>query len=590
MRGIIIFDFSSDVIYHRFSEDFNKRLLELAIEQTLIEANDEKVKFVTPDILVQIFSPLINSQRIMSCEFNNSYASIQLENDFNCAFEEFIGYLFMFIGNEQVDFLQRAAGVSIALGKRICGPDLSLLKHDKQREKLFERMLTAWEYLYSSEQSVLLETVEQLLMKLDSRIAVRNALNLVQDKLKQYKGHSILFVNGKLASIYSTNKAQVPSSADLLFIRVLCHSEGNTTALSTHNMFLEGNTTTPRTGCISCIVHCFPIYEKVVLAVVLEHGHIQISSTILDTFSAIHRLRNSQGHQDSQTLALAIETLETCVKQAQDQFKKYKGCPLEVEEAAKTIFHVKWSTISKTYSEYLSSGDKEALARLNSTLPKFNSVLTELFRLMYLSNKHLPGHDELLDISASLTAKLDCFKDTTVVNLYLNAVMEQYFKDFPGLVHFIHIDRSNGRITTSGVMESNISADIECKIRQMVTLSRSYLAKGYFSMAWKDIGFNYTYFLWFEDLNGTRLKPKETILQSNLNKPRIPVGVTSGNYYTWLIDTCFPKMDHNKVKCFELFCVHLGLVTQTCVLEHFRRISATINDIMAVHPDATDLL
>lgn len=45
---------------------------------------------------------------------------------------------------------------------------------------------------------------------------------------------------------------------------------------------------------------------------------------------------------------------------------------------------------------------------------------------------------------------------------------------------------------------------------------------------------------------------------------------------------CFPKIPHTKIKCFELYCVHLGLMSSSCVLEHCRRLAATINDVTGV--------
>lgn len=47
---------------------------------------------------------------------------------------------------------------------------------------------------------------------------------------------------------------------------------------------------------------------------------------------------------------------------------------------------------------------------------------------------------------------------------------------------------------------------------------------------------------------------------------------------------CFPKMAPNKIKCYELFCVHLGLVTAQCVLEQTRRLSASIWELKG-HPN-----
>ena len=47
------------------------------------------------------------------------------------------------------------------------------------------------------------------------------------------------------------------------------------------------------------------------------------------------------------------------------------------------------------------------------------------------------------------------------------------------------------------------------------------------------------------------------------------------------MDTYFTKAanNSNKIKCYELYCIHLGLVTPSCVLEHARRLAATINDV-----------
>lgn len=79
-----------------------------------------------PNVLVQLFSPLVASQRIMFCQFDNSYTSLECADDMNFVFEEFLGYLLLQIGNESVQTLQRIAGVALTMMKRVCGPDLSL--------------------------------------------------------------------------------------------------------------------------------------------------------------------------------------------------------------------------------------------------------------------------------------------------------------------------------------------------------------------------------------------------------------------------------------------------------------------------------
>nr|CAD7400668.1 unnamed protein product [Timema cristinae] len=57
-----------------------------------------------------------------------------------------------------------------------------------------------------------------------------------------------------------------------------------------------------------------------------------------------------------------------------------------------------------------------------------------------------------------------------------------------------------------------------------------------------------------------------------------------------LIETCFPKTSPSKVRCYELYCIHLGLATSSCVLEHSRRLAATIWEVTGVANNPLDIL
>lgn len=66
-------------------------------------------------------------------------------------------------------------------------------------------------------------------------------------------------------------------------------------------------------------------------------------------------------------------------------------------------------------------------------------------------------------------------------------------------------------------------------------------------------------------------------------------------YYTILLirklaETCFPKLSVNKIRIYELYCVHLGLATSSCVLEHSRRLAATIWEVTGVPNNPADIL
>lgn len=72
-----------------------------------------------------------------------------------------MGYLFMHIGVEEVNWLKRALGVCILFVKHLCGPDVSLLKFCQIRADLLRKLLDTWISLQDSEQWLLVEAVEQ---------------------------------------------------------------------------------------------------------------------------------------------------------------------------------------------------------------------------------------------------------------------------------------------------------------------------------------------------------------------------------------------------------------------------------------------
>jgi len=48
--------------------------------------------------------------------------------------------------------------------------------------------------------------------------------------------------------------------------------------------------------------------------------------------------------------------------------------------------------------------------------------------------------------------------------------------------------------------------------------------------------------------------------------------------YRRVMVECFPSMHQSKIRCLELFCIHLGLATSSCVLEHSKRLATNIHD------------
>lgn len=132
-------------------------------------------------------------------------------------------------------------------------------------------------------------------------------------------------------------------------------------------------------------------------------------------------------------------------------------------------------------------------------------------------------------------AKLAHHADFLEAKAKRNFSLSSYMEEFAGLVHFIYIDRQNGRLISPNidVTAEETSSLVKKKVWEMVECSRSYLLNGQLSVIWKDFAFSYSYFMWFEDHNGQVLKPKDHSCFATNAAPKttqIP-GVLAHDYY-----------------------------------------------------------
>lgn len=167
MDGLFIFDGSNDLIFEKLNDQIKEKLLDSAQKQGLLDPvsyfyifqkkssiwnkwifllkSCTSIADIDNNIIMQIFSPLITSQRIMLCQFDNSYSSIQCENNFTIVLEEvsnsvnfyfygilkvvflqYLGYLFLKAGSDVLEFMQKSIKIFIACVKRVCGPNVHL--------------------------------------------------------------------------------------------------------------------------------------------------------------------------------------------------------------------------------------------------------------------------------------------------------------------------------------------------------------------------------------------------------------------------------------------------------------------------------
>ncbi|CAH1963927.1 unnamed protein product [Acanthoscelides obtectus] len=593
MNCLLIFDHLNDIIYTKFDDKFAKHITEFAAAYGF-QSEVQSEGCLDSNIIVQMFSPIITSHRIMNCQFGNSYTSIQCEDNLSMHFDEYMGYLFVLIGNENQLYMKRLLNVCVTMVRYLCGPDVYQLKAKEDKTILLNNVIDSWASLHQNNQTTLVEAIEQLFINSDLSSSTIKALKESVDKLSSFiecnRIHALILVQNKFLSLYSSQNAKELSAADIVFSTILCETVRDRTTISSYQVLLSGPEQQPK--CLPHVMHILPLSEGIHLIYLIEIGNAAVAASLYETFCHLHTMQQVQIQREKETLQPAFENLDLATRRLNESLKKTKNS--QIENSHKQLMK-KWDVIKKKYQEYLKNASDEALLRAETLALGFLENLKELLSLTSVDSAILQSSvKSVKDVANGVQDKLATYdeflKAKGIQNFSLGSsdslTVNKYLEEFPGLVHFIYIDRTTHRVTTPTLDFSSEEGEFtKIKIWSMVNFTREHVQEGNMSLMWKDSTFNYAYFLWFEDSSGAPLKPANFPTSISL----LP-GILCEDFYYKLKELCFPKMSPNKIRCYELFCIHLGLVTASCVLEQTRRLSATIWELRGHPSHAIDLL